>query len=103
MKAVVLYGPQNVALGELPTPQMKETDVCVRVAYCGICGSDLHKFEGKANTHPIRYPVALGHEISGVVAAVGENVTNFRVGDRVTADPNWSCGKCRYCRTTTIG
>ncbi|MBR4768277.1 MAG: zinc-dependent alcohol dehydrogenase family protein, partial [Lachnospiraceae bacterium] len=98
MKAVVLYGPHNVAVGELPEPPLGAGDVRIRVAYCGICGSDLHKFEGKANTHPIRYPVALGHEISGVVAAVGENVTNFRPGDRVTADPNWSCGKCRYCR-----
>ena len=98
MKAVVLYGPRNVAVGELPQPAVGAGDVCIRVSYCGICGSDLHKFEGKKNTHPVRYPVALGHEISGVVCAVGENVKGFREGDRVTADPNWSCGKGRYCQ-----
>jgi len=98
MKAVVLYGPHQVDVGELPVPPLGEGDVQVRVAYCGLCGSDFHKVEGKKNTHPVRYPVALGHEISGVVAAVGENVRAFKVGDRVTVDPNWSCGKCRYCK-----
>lgn len=98
MKAVILYGPHEVGVGELPKPPVRENDVCVKVAYCGICGSDFHKFEGKKNTHPIRYPVALGHEISGIVAEVGAAVTEFRPGDRVTVDPNWSCGKCRYCK-----
>ena len=98
MKAVILYGPHEVGVGELPKPPIRENDVCVKVAYCGICGSDFHKFEGKKNTHPIRYPVALGHEISGIVAEVGAAVTEFRPGDRVTVDPNWSCGKCRYCK-----
>lgn len=98
MKAVVLYGPHNVAVGDLPCPPLGAGDVKVRVAYCGLCGSDFHKVAGKKNTHPVRYPVALGHEISGVVAEVGENVKEFRVGDRVTVDPNWSCGKCRYCK-----
>jgi 2-desacetyl-2-hydroxyethyl bacteriochlorophyllide A dehydrogenase len=98
MKAVVLYGPGSVDIGELPVVDMNPGDVRVRVAYCGICGSDFHKYAGKKNTHPIRYPVALGHEISGVVEAVGSAVTNFKVGDRVTVDPNWGCGKCRYCQ-----
>lgn len=98
MKAVVLYGPHKVSVGELPTPALGAGDVRIRVAYCGICGSDFHKVAGKKNTHSVKYPVALGHEISGVVAEVGENVTEFQVGDRVTVDPNWSCGKCRYCK-----
>ena len=98
MKAVVLYGPHNVSVGELPLPPMGEGDVKVKVAYCGLCGSDFHKVAGKKNTHPVKYPVALGHEISGVVAEVGEGVTQFKVGDRVTVNPNWACGKCRYCK-----
>ena len=98
MKAVVLYGPGNVGLGELPVPETKENDVKIRVSYCGICGSDLHKFKGKKNTHPVTYPVALGHEISGTVEEVGSAVRGFKPGDKVTADPNWSCGKCRFCR-----
>lgn len=98
MKAVVLYGPKQVRLGELPVPELKPGEVRTRVAYCGICGSDFHKVEGKQNTRAITYPVALGHEISGVVEAVGEGVTDFKAGDFVTVDPNWSCGECYYCK-----
>ena len=98
MKAVILHGKGSVSLGEFPTPELKPGTVRVAVSYCGICGSDHHKVAGKANTHAIHYPVPLGHEISGVVAEIGEGVTEFKVGDRVTVDPNWSCGKCRYCK-----
>ena len=98
MKAVILHGPGAVSVGEFKTPTPKTGEVRVRVAFCGICGSDFHKVAGKKNTHPVRYPVPLGHEISGVVESVGEGVTRFSVGDRVTVDPNWSCGKCYYCK-----
>ncbi len=98
MKAVVLYGPGNVAVGELPLAKLKAGEVRVKIAYCGICGSDHHKVSGKKNTRPVTYPVALGHEISGIVAEVGEGVTEFRPGDRVTVDPNWGCGKCEFCK-----
>ena len=98
MKAVVLYGPSDVRLTEFPTPELKPGTVKVAVSYCGICGSDFHKVAGKKNTHAIHYPVPLGHEISGVVEAVGEGVIGFKPGDRVTVDPNWSCGKCYYCQ-----
>ena len=98
MKAIVLHGPKQVELGQLPDPILGKGDVRVRVSYCGICGSDFHKYNGKQNTRPIRYPVALGHEISGVVEEIGEDVTAFTVGDRVTVDPNWSCGECHYCK-----
>ena len=98
MKAVILNGKQDVSLGEFTTPELLPGTVKVKVAYCGICGSDIHKYEGKQNTRPIKYPVPLGHEISGVVDAVASDVTDFKVGDRVTVDPNWSCGKCKYCK-----
>ena len=98
MKAVVLYGPGNVAVGDLPIKELGAGEVRVKVAYCGICGSDHHKVEGKKNTRKVTYPVALGHEISGTVEAVGEGVTEFKAGDRVTVDPNWGCGKCEFCK-----
>ncbi len=98
MKAVVLYGPQDVRLADFPEKEMGKNDVRIRVSYCGICGSDFHKVAGKKNTHPVHYPVPLGHEISGIVEAVGSSVTRFRAGQRVSADPNHSCGRCRYCQ-----
>ncbi|MBQ6654064.1 MAG: zinc-dependent alcohol dehydrogenase family protein [Erysipelotrichaceae bacterium] len=98
MKALVLYGPHDLKVAELPEPELQDDGVKIAVHYCGLCGTDIHKYHGRSGSHGISYPVALGHEISGVVEAVGRNVTDFRVGDRVTADPNYSCGRCYYCR-----
>ena len=98
MKAIILNGKHDIALGEFTDPVLHENDVYVKVAYCGICGSDYHKYEGKQNTHPIHYPVPLGHEISGIAVKVGSAVKGISVGDRVTVDPNHSCGKCSFCQ-----
>ena len=98
MRAVVLYGPQDLRITDFPMPSPDEYEVRIKVAYCGICGTDLHKYAGQSGARPVTYPVPLGHEISGVVDAVGSQVRNIRPGDRVTADPNWSCGKCWHCR-----
>ena len=86
MKAIILNGRQDVSLDEFPDPVLGENDVYVKVAYCGICGSDYHKYEGKQNTHPIRYPVPLGHEISGVVVRVGALVKGISAGRRDEQD-----------------
>lgn len=99
MNAIVLTGKHQAHLGEFPEPPMDPNTVKVAVAYCGLCGTDLHKFEGKSGSRPLKLPVPLGHEISGVVEAVGSAVTRFRPGDRVTVDPNWSCGGCRFCQS----
>lgn len=98
MKAVVLYGKGDVKVGDFPVREVGEHDVKVAVAYCGICGTDLHKVMGRAGSRPVKYPVPLGHEISGYVAEVGSAVKGFSVGDPVTIDPNHSCGACYYCR-----
>lgn len=98
MKAAVLFGKGDLRVTEFPDPVVHDGDVLVAVSYCGICGTDLHKFAGMAGSRPVKYPVPLGHEISGTVAAVGASVTGFKVGDRVCVDPNWSCGKCEFCR-----
>ncbi len=97
MKAAVLRGPKDVRVEEFPEPPMNENCVKIAVAYCGLCGTDFHKFAGKSGSRPVTYPVPLGHEASGVVVEVGKDVTQFKVGDRVTVDPNWSCGKCHWC------
>lgn len=98
MKAAVLLGKQQVSVMDFPQPEMDENSVQVAVRYCGLCGTDFHKYEGKGGSRPMKLPVPLGHEASGVVTAVGSKVLDFRVGDRVTVDPNWSCGHCWYCQ-----
>ncbi|MGI6433630.1 MAG: zinc-dependent alcohol dehydrogenase family protein [Sphaerochaetaceae bacterium] len=99
MKAAVLYGPKNLQITEFPEPELYDNAVKIAVAYCGICGTDFHKFEGISGSRPVTYPVPLGHEVSGVVVEVGKLVTSIKVGDRVTVDPNWSCGNCWYCKS----
>lgn len=98
MKAVVLYGPKDVRVTDFPESPLADDGVKVAVSYCGLCGTDFHKFEGKAGSRPVTYPVPLGHEASGIVVETGKDVKGFKKGDRVTVDPNWSCGYCRYCK-----
>lgn len=98
MKAAILTGRHQVHIGTFPDPELAPDSVRVSVAYCGLCGTDLHKYEGQSGSRPLKLPVPLGHEISGIVDAVGEQVTDFRPGDRVTVDPNWSCGRCSFCQ-----
>ncbi len=98
VRAAVLFGPHDLRVTDFPKPEMKADGVMIRVSYCGICGTDFHKFNGQSGSRPVKYPVPLGHEVSGIVEAVGPEVRQFSVGDRVTVDPNWSCGKCWYCR-----
>lgn len=73
-------------------------DVLVRVHACGVCGTDVHIYHGEEGSAPVVPPVVLGHEFSGVVEKVGDQVTLCRAGDHVTLDPNMYCGECRPCR-----
>ena len=98
MKAVVLEGKGQVEVTDFPQPPMTDDSVKIRVAYCGLCGTDMHKFQGKGGSRPVKYPVPLGHEVSGVVEEVGKNVKNFKPGDRVAANPNWYCKTCHFCK-----
>ena len=98
MKAAVLFGAGDLRITDFLEPELKDDCVKIAVSYCGICGTDFHKFAGRAGSRPVVYPVCLGHEISGVVAEVGRSVTSFKKGDRVTVDPNWSCGSCSMCK-----
>ncbi|MGM1045845.1 MAG: zinc-dependent alcohol dehydrogenase family protein [Bacillota bacterium] len=73
-------------------------EVMVRVACCGICGTDQHIYHGHPGSAEVEPPIVLGHELAGVVEAVGETVTALQPGDRVSVDPNMYCGSCEYCR-----
>ena len=98
MKAVVYFGKHDARVSNFKEPPMGEDCVKIAVSYCGICGTDIHKFNGMGGSRPVIPPVVLGHEASGIVVDVGSKVTNFKVGDRVVADPNWSCSHCYYCK-----
>ncbi|WP_137895881.1 L-idonate 5-dehydrogenase [Ramlibacter sp. 2FC] len=99
MRALVCHAPQDLRLDDFDAGRPGPGELAVRVAYGGICGSDLHYYQhGGFGTVRIREPLVLGHEVSGVVDALGEGVTGFRVGQRVAISPSRPCGQCRYCQ-----
>ncbi len=92
-------GIGNVELLDAPIPEPGPGEVCIEVKAAGICGSDLHIYDGSINI-PIRPPVIIGHEFAGTIHALGEGVGDWRVGDRITSETSITiCGKCPYCRT----
>jgi L-iditol 2-dehydrogenase len=97
MKALLLTAPSKLDLVDFPDPQPADDGVVLRIRACGICGSDIHGWDGSSGR---RFPpLIMGHEASGEIVATGPKVTEWRTGDRVTFDSNISCGTCRFCRT----
>lgn len=100
MKALVLEQYKQFAYRDVPEPQIADDEVLVRVAACGICGSDIHGMDGSTGRRIP--PLIMGHEAAGVIAKVGQDVTNWHVGERVTFDSTIYCGECFYCRRGEI-
>ena len=96
MKALVLTQPNCFALQDWPLPTVGPGDVLVRVAACGICGSDVHGMDGSTGRR--QPPIVMGHEAAGTIAQLGDNVQAWAVGDRVTFDSTIFCGQCWFCR-----
>jgi L-iditol 2-dehydrogenase len=96
MKALLLSEYKHLAIAELPAPSPGAGEVLIRVAACGICGSDVHGYDGSSGRRIP--PIVMGHEAAGVIAAVGEGVTAYRAGDRVTFDSTVYCGLCEFCQ-----
>ncbi len=99
MKAVRLEAVGSIALREVDKPSIGPDELLVRVEACGVCGTDRHLFHGE---FPCTPPVTPGHEFSGIVEALGESVSGFAVGDRVTGDPNIACGRCAHCHAGRV-
>jgi L-iditol 2-dehydrogenase len=96
MKAAFVVDREKVEIRDIDIPKIKSDEVLIKVKAVGVCGSDLHFFRG---THPFRKPPAiLGHEVAGDIIEVGDQVSNLKVGDRVTVEPQQGCGKCEFCR-----
>ena len=96
MKALLLSKYRHLELADLPVPEPGPSEVLVRVAACGICGSDVHGYDGSSGRRIP--PIVMGHEAAGTVVALGDNVKGLSEGDRVTFDSTVSCGKCAPCR-----
>ena len=94
MKAAVYHGREDVRLETVPVPQIGPGEILVRVHTCGICGTDLKKIATGSHSAPRIF----GHETAGQVAAIGEGVEDFTVGDRVMVFHHIPCGQCFYCR-----
>jgi len=95
MKALLLSKYEQLDLVDLPEPRPARGELLVRVAACGICGSDVHGYDGSSGRRIP--PIVMGHEAAGVVASTGDGVTAFREGDRVTFDSTVYCGACDFC------
>ena len=93
-------GVGNLELRQAPIPSPKQNEVLIEVKAAGICGTDIHI---KHDQFPYWPPVILGHEFSGQIVEVGQDVTNYKIGDRVIGEPHTrACGKCELCRTGNI-
>ncbi len=101
MKAAILYNDLDMRPGETPEPEIGPDEVLVASGYAGICGTDLHVYRGEFKGR-VTYPAILGHEFGGVIEAVGEAVSGYKVGDRVVVDPIISCHRCEACLTGHI-
>jgi L-iditol 2-dehydrogenase len=97
MKALLLAEYNKFELADLPRPIPGPEEVLVEVTACGICGSDVHGYDGSSGRRIP--PIVMGHEAAGIVAETGTDVTRFQKGDRVTFDSTVYCGNCDYCRS----
>jgi len=100
VKALVLTAYNQFEYLEVAQPEAGPEEVLIRVAACGICGSDVHGMDGSSGRRIP--PIIMGHEASGTIEAVGRQVTDWQAGDRVTFDSTIYCGRCHFCRCGRI-
>ena len=97
MKAIVLTGPEMYAMQEVDKPSCPANGLLLKVSYCGLCGSDLRTL--RSGHKNVKYPAIIGHEVSGIIDAIGEKYEGpFQVGDLLAVAPNVYCGECRFCK-----
>jgi len=96
LKALVLSEYKHLELLEVERPTVGAGELLVKVRACGICGSDVHGYDGSTGRR--LPPIIMGHEAAGLVEAVGEGVTGFSIGDRITFDSTVYCGSCFFCQ-----
>ena len=95
MKALVLSAYNQLDIADVPAPVAGPSEVLIRVEACGICGSDVHGYDGSSGRRIP--PITMGHEAAGLISALGHDVQGLKIGDRVTFDSTVYCGHCDYC------
>jgi L-iditol 2-dehydrogenase len=100
VKSLLLKKYNEFTIADTAIPELKPGWVLIKVAACGICGSDVHGMDGSTGRR--QPPVIMGHEASGVIYKIGPEVSGWKIGDRVTFDSTISCGECFYCRRSEI-
>ncbi|KAH8163495.1 hypothetical protein CIB48_g4753 [Xylaria polymorpha] len=97
--SVLLNGPHSASIEDRPIPTLGGTnDVIIRIAYVGVCGSDVHFWHNGGHLKRVHEPLVMGHEAAGTVHAVGPGVTHLAPGDRVALEPGTPCRKCKDCK-----
>ena len=96
MKAIVIEKPGEVSVKEVPRPKPGPGEVIIKVKTCGVCATDYHIFLGE---FPANYPLIPGHEISGEIVELGDEVKELKIGFKVAVDPSIYCGSCYFCKT----
>jgi L-iditol 2-dehydrogenase len=100
MKSLLLSAYNHLEIADMPQPAVGAGEVLVRVETCGICGSDVHGYDGSSGRRIP--PIVMGHEAAGTVAAIGAGVEDYAEGDRVTFDSTVYCGECAFCANGQI-
>ena len=98
MRSAVFYGKHDLRVEEHEVPAVGPHDILIQVKACGVCGTDVHIYEGDKGAAEVTPPTILGHEFAGIISEVGSQVKNYKPGDRVCIDPNCYCGACDPCR-----
>jgi 2-desacetyl-2-hydroxyethyl bacteriochlorophyllide A dehydrogenase len=94
MKTLSLIAPKELIVKQIAIPEPKANEVRIKIIATGICGSDVHLYQGDRKIH---FPMVIGHESWGFIDKVGTNITHFTIGQRVVVEPNILCGVCRFC------
>lgn len=102
MKSAIFYGKDDLRLVDKKIDELKNDYVMINVKFCGVCGTDVHIYNGAKGSADITKPTVLGHEYSGVITKIGTDVKKIKIGDRVCIDPNCYCGSCTPCRNGLV-
>lgn len=98
MQCALFYGPKDIRIESHPVPVPGEGDILVEIKACGICGTDVSRYQGKIGYSVHIIGNTAGHEITGIIKKTGRNVRGHRIGERVVIAPLQVCGECFYCK-----